>query len=149
MQVILLTDVAKIGRKYEVKQVADGYARNFLFPRKLAEPATPQKIKMLEGRQQAHEAERAMHEELLQKSLDSLKEKHVVIARKANEQGHLYQGISAVELYDTLKNEYKVELGSADAIKLTAPIKELGEHTIQIMIGEKEGSFTLTIKGEK
>src|SRR3989344_8752926 len=57
MKVILLKDVRSVGQHGEVKSVADGYALNFLFPKKLAEPATEEKIRQLEARKKAHEAE--------------------------------------------------------------------------------------------
>ncbi|MDZ4225909.1 MAG: 50S ribosomal protein L9, partial [Patescibacteria group bacterium] len=62
MKIILLKDVRGIGAHHEVKSVADGYARNFLFPQKLAEPATEEKVKQLETQRQAHETELARQE---------------------------------------------------------------------------------------
>lgn len=145
MQVILLNDVAKIGRKLEVHNVADGYATNFLFPKKLAERATPKRVKELEEQQKAAEAERALQSELLHKNLESLKGSHIELSRKANEQGHLYKGVSKEDVYEAIKADGRLELGSPEVILLDQPIKALGEHTIRVRVGEQEGEFVLNV----
>ena len=84
MQIILLKDIVKIGQKFDIKNVSDGYAMNFLFPNNLAELATPKKIKNLETAKLQHEAEDKVHQELLLKNLKVLDDVRVKIQGKAN-----------------------------------------------------------------
>ena len=70
MKVIFLQDVSRVGKRYDVKEVNGGYAMNFLFPRKLAEPATPKALTALEMRQKEIVVEREVQEDLLIKNLE-------------------------------------------------------------------------------
>ncbi|MEX0917027.1 MAG: 50S ribosomal protein L9 [Candidatus Paceibacterota bacterium] len=145
MKVILLKDVPKIGRQYEVKEVSDGYAGNFLLPKKLAEQATREKIKKLET---LRETQKTVHKEE-QKSLELsltklLEEGGITISAPANEQGHLFRGVSVGDILEALDN--KDVAIPEELIAQEHPFKEVGEHSVVISVGED--TYTLPIKVE-
>lgn len=131
MRVILLKDVPQVGRRHEVKTVSDGYAANFLFPRKLAEIATEGNLKRMDILKKQAEGEKALELALLKKNLEALKEKKLEIEARSNEQGHLFEGIHAKEIVAALKQNLRIDL-DAEYIKLKSPLKKTGEHTIDI-----------------
>ena len=132
MKVILLDDVAKVGRRGEVRDVSDGYARNFLIPKKLALSASAGNMKNLEHiKQQAHakadrvkddaEAERQRIEAL------TLEER-----RQASEEGKLFGSVTSQDIVDFLgKHGIKVE---RRRVHLDEPIKTLGDTTVPIRL---------------
>jgi len=138
MKVIFLQDVPRVGKKYDVKEVNDGYAMNFLFPRKLAEMATPQNIAQLEMRQREIVIEREVQESLLLKNLEEIKEKVIVIKAKADEKGHLFSGIHNKEIVAEMKKQNHADI-SEELIVLEKPIKEVGEFEIPIKIKTSAG----------
>mgnify|MGYP001600522421 FL=1 len=87
MKIILLKDVPKVGRRYDVKDVADGYALNLLIPKGLAKIATPDAVKKIEETKKNDLTQKKIQEELLLKSLESIKNITLVIKGKANGQG--------------------------------------------------------------
>ena len=144
MKVILLSDVPKIGKKYDVKDVASGYASNFLIPKKLAEIATPKKIQSLEIKKAQAQDEQKIQSDLLAKNLETLKNVSIEIREKTNEQGHLFKGIHKEEIIKALKEQAHVDL-PLESIVLEQPIKEVGEHTISVIVGEKAAAFKLIV----
>jgi len=140
MKVILLQDVSNVGRKYEVKNVSDGYARNFLIPNKLAKLATPQAIKAIETEKKRLEEEKKVQEDILQKNLDGLKDLRVVWDVKNNEKGRLFAGIHNQDISKILKEQYHLDI-PAELIQLEKPIKEIGEYKVKI----KDKEFTLEV----
>ncbi len=131
MKVILLQDVPGTGRKYDVKEVRDGYGRNFLIARNLAKLATPQAIKKIEEEKKIQEEERKIQEDLLEKTLAGLENLKITIDAKENEKGHLFAGIHIKEIREALKKQHHLEIPE-DMIELNKPIKETGEHKIKI-----------------
>lgn len=145
MKVIFLKDVPRVGKRHDVKEVNDGYAANFLFPRKLAEPATAKAVAELEKRRKNIEIEREVQEDLLLKNLEEIKGKVVHLAAKADEKGHLFSGIHKKELVGALHKEHHVEI-SEEFIDLEKPIKSIGEFEVPISIKGKKSSFKLTVE---
>ena len=145
MKVIFLKDVQRVGKKYDVKEVNDGYALNFLFPNKLAEMATPKSIVELEKRKKEIIIEREIQEDLLMKNLEEIKGKVIIIQGKANQKGSLFSAIHKKEIKDELAKEHKIEIGE-DFIILEKPIKEIGEFGIPIEIKHKKSSFKLIVE---
>lgn len=148
MKVILLNDVAKIGHKYDVKDVASGYAANYLFPRKLAEPATAARVKSIEKLQAQAAEERRIQHELLAKNFGALKDVTVTVAGKANEQGHLFKAIKVDEIVSALREQAHVDI-APEMIKLEHSVKALGETKVTVEHGESHGSFTLSVEAEE
>ena len=137
MKIILIQDVSGIGRKYEVKNVADGYAINFLFPRKLAVLATDKELKKIEIEKIRNEAEKGIQNELLEKNLKDLDGKIITIQGKASKTGHLFAGIHKEEIA-------KLANIPANLINLEHSIKEIGTHKIKA--GKVE--FEIVVKKE-
>ena len=130
MKIILLEDIEKLGKKYEVKEVADGYARNLLIPKGLVKLATEENLKWLEEQKdlaaQKSEEELKGFQELASK-IDGLE---VVMPIKIGEEGQLFESITVQKITDKLK-----ELGfeiKKNQIEMAESIKELGEFPVKI-----------------
>ncbi len=130
MKVILLKDVRGVGRVGEVKQVRDGYAANFLFPHKCAEPATDEKVAMFEAAVAARAAEVAKVNEQLNNKINMLRGKEIKLAVKATEKGGLFKSVSAADVVKAIRAEHSLEIPE-DSIEL-APTKTVGEHTVKL-----------------
>lgn len=143
MKIILLQDVASMGKKYEVKNVSDGYARNFLIPRKLAKIATTQTIQEIELMKKQGLKEKEIQQDLLEKNMESLQDLKISIKEKSNEKGHLFASIDAKDISKILKKEHHLEI-PAEMIEMKKPIKEIGEHKIK----SKGKEFVLDITSE-
>jgi large subunit ribosomal protein L9 len=144
MKVILLKDIAKVGKKYEIKDVSDGYGSNFLLPRKLAELVSDSNIKKVEIMKEAETVARQIQEDLLLKNIASLETATVTMDEKANAKGHLFAGIHKEELVKALKEQTELDI-MPEFIELEKPIKEVGEHVIPVSVRDKKTSFKLIV----
>lgn len=147
MQVILLKDVAKVGRKNEVKNVADGYGRNFLVGRGLAVVATPEALAKLKTQLSQNKAHMDIQQTLLTKSLEILKDIKINIKAKASNEGHLFAGLKAEDIVAAVKQQAKIEL-EPEWLIMPKPIKITGEHTIEIKAGSLSGPLQLLVVKE-
>ena len=145
MRVIFLQDVPRVGKRHDTKEVNDGYAVNFLLPRKLAMVATPKAIAELAMRQKEIAIERKMQESLLLKNLEEIKGKAITIKEKADEKGHLFAQVHKKEIIEAMKAQNHADIGE-EFIILPKPIKEVGEFEIGIAIKSKKSSFKLIIE---
>ena len=140
MKVILLKDVAKLGRKGEVKNVSDGYARNFLFLQKLAAPTTAENIKRGEEELKNKKAQKESAHNEFHVLRAALAEQGIVIKKRAYKNGKLYAAVSAKEILEALKKlgfPIPVNLNE-EMIKFDAPIKTTGKHDAKIVLGNEE-----------
>ncbi|MEK7569724.1 MAG: 50S ribosomal protein L9 [Patescibacteria group bacterium] len=144
MRVIFLQDVPRVGRRFDVKDVNDGYAMNFLLPRRLAEVASEKNLKELEERKKQIIVEKEIQEELLEKNLEELSGKVVNMKAKADEKGHLFSGIHKKEIVEALGKMY-IEI-KEELIDLEKPLKTLGEFEIPVKVANKKSSFKLVIE---
>lgn len=144
MKVIMIKDVRGVGRAYEVKNVADGYAINFLFKQKFAEPATPEKVAAIEAKQKAHEAELAKAEEELTKKVQSLRGKRIKIAARATEKGGLFKQISPKDIAHQIVVEHKVAVPET-AVLLPEHLKTVGEHSVTLHSKTAKAEIVLEI----
>ncbi len=147
MKVILLKDIPKLGRKFEIKDVAEGYALNSLIPKGEVKNATPNALKELETMRKQQETELKIQEELLAKNLDEVDGKTVEISLQANKQGHLFAGLHTEEISQFIKKSTHADILPA-FIHLEKPIKETGDHKIEIKAGGKTATLTLSISGK-
>jgi large subunit ribosomal protein L9 len=132
MKVILLKDVENLGKKYEVKEVKDGFARNFLIPKKLVKIATKENLKWLEEKKK--ELEKVAEEELktVQKLATELDGREIIIELKKGEKGQLFQSINASYISKELqKIGFQIK---KQQILLENKIKEPGEFPIKIKL---------------
>jgi large subunit ribosomal protein L9 len=147
MKVILLQDVEDLGKKYEVKEVKNGYARNFLLPKDLVKPATKQSLKWLEAQKEviAKEAEEDLKK--VQEIASKLDGEEVNIAVKTGDEGQLFESINSQKIAEKIK-----EMGfdvKKSQIKLEHPIKEIGEYPISINLAHNlEAEIKLTVTEE-
>ena len=144
MKVILLDDVKGSGKKYEVKNVSDGYAMNFLLPNKLAERATPERIKNLEELKEGQFEEGRVQADLLEKNFESIRTVQLEMNEKASEKGGLFKGITPADIVKELKSQVHIDL-PVETIVLEKAIKEVGDHTINVVVGENKASFKLVV----
>lgn len=132
MEVILRDDVEKLGNRGDVVKVADGYARNFLLPKRLAVPATAANKKIVEQERQAHlrrEATLKSEAEELAKLLNGVS---VTIAQKAGEQEQLFGSVTAKDIAEALeKQNFSIDRRK---IHLAEPIRQLGEFAVQVKL---------------
>src|SRR4051812_19395727 len=148
MKIILLKDVPKVGRKYEAKDVSEGYAVNLLIPRGLALPATPNNVKSINLEKSKIEGERKIHDDLLTKTLNDLDGQTITIGGKVNEKGNLFAGLHKPELLKAIKEQKNLELND-EHIVLDKPIKEAGEHTVELKGAGKTAKLKLVIEAKK
>lgn len=147
MKVILLKDVPKVGKKYDIKNIADGFVMNFLMPKKLVAVVTKETEAKYTLLRKNQETEEKLQEELLMKSLSSLKDVHLTMHAPANEEGHLFAGIHEDAIVALLEKESHLKLETKH-LKIEKPIKTTGEHTIPVEVSGKKGQFTLTVVSE-
>ncbi len=141
MKVVLLKDIKGTGRAHTTVDVKDGHAVNFLIPRKLAVPATVAAVTRAEGHAKKAQEAREVSAKLIASRLESLAEERVVVKKKANEKGHLYDAVDAKELGELTQIP-------ADAIHIEKPFKELGTFDVPVAYGEQFGKFTLVVEAE-
>ena len=131
MKVILLEDVKKIGKRFDVKEVSDGYARNFLFPNGLADAATPSALKELEKKKA--EMEKEDHELIkrLEEISRLIKDRALEFPVKAGENGEVFGSVNKEMILRGLRDSGLLRSERAE-IKLERPLKELGVHNVEV-----------------
>lgn len=147
MKVILLKDVPKVGRKYTAVDVADGYAANFLLPKKLAEPATAAKMAELEKRQEAARAADDARLAELREKLDVLKEETLTFSVKTDDQGHLFKKIRAQDIRSLIKDEHGIDIDE-EYVLLEEPIHEVGEYEVPLEVLSEKVTVKVEVVSE-
>ena len=145
MKVILLKDVAGVGRRDVIKEVADGYALNFLIARGLAQEASVKNIAEHDKRQRISEATAQTRDAQFQELARHISEDKIVLKVRANESGHLYESISAKRIASEISKKYKQEVGES-AVILNEPIKRAGVAKIEIKLGKHRVIATVEVK---
>lgn len=147
MRVIFLRDVPKLGKKGEVKEVSDGYARNLLIPRKLAEPATEKSVARAVAEKNTAVVSAAVRDDLLKKNLKDLEETIITISSRTNEKGHLFAGVGKSEIISALERSTGIHFEEKNLV-LEHPLKTTGEHEVTIEAGGKKGKLRVSIVKE-
>lgn len=132
MKVILLQDVKKIGKKGDVIEASDGYARNFLFPRKLAEEATESNLHILNNKKENERKQKLAEIEAAQKLAGELKGKVINIKSKTGESGKLFGAITSKDVAELIKTQYKVTVDKKKIVMDT--IKLAGGYEIEVKL---------------
>jgi len=145
MRIILLKDVAKLGRKGDIKDVADGYARNMLFPMGFAALATSGAVKQLEEEARSKKVQKERAHGELHALKAALAERGIVIRKKADEKGTFYSAVSGSEVLEALRKLNFPLPANLDekAIIFENPIKSSGQHTAKIVVGGEEISLKI------
>ena len=140
--------MAKVGKKYDVKNVSDGHALNLLIPRGLAITADAGAMRRIEKLKAEDTAHKKVQEDLLLMNLKAVEGTTLEISEKANEKGHLFAGIHKTEIITRMKSDKHIDL-LPDFIVLEKPIKEVGEHTVEIRVKDKTAKLKLVITAKE
>lgn len=130
MKVILIKDVEKIGNKFDVKEVKNGYARNFLIAKGLAKPATKEAMEWLAVQKEIQEKKAEESLEKVQAIASSLESREIVVPVKVGDEDQLFESVNAQKISERLK-EAGFEIKKSQ-IALESPIKELGEFPVKV-----------------
>ena len=133
MKVILSKDVAGTGKAGEVKDVADGYARNYLIPRKLAIPASAGALKGVEQKKAAESARAAQEEDAARALADRLAAAPVVVTAKVGDQGRLYGSVTSADIAEQLSQAIGQPFDRR-MIQLDDPIRQLGTFEVPVRL---------------
>ena len=149
MKVILQQDVKGQGKKGQMVEVSDGYARNFLLPKKLAVSATAEKVNTMKQQEKARKAQEAAEKaeaEALSKKLEGLT---VKVAAKAGEGGRLFGAVTAKEISEALAAQHGLTIAKAKLV-LDEPIKACGGYQVKAKLGfEVNGTVYVSVFEEK
>lgn len=144
MKVILIQDVAKIGRKHEVVNVPDGYGLNQLIPKGLAKPATKDNLKQIEQLQAEKGVKQGAAAERFLAAKKALAESTVVLKNHKNDKGHLFAAIKPEEIVAAASGQGIVVEKSM--VKIATPIKTTGEHEVELIQGENHTTFKINVE---
>lgn len=133
MKVVLLEDVKGHGKKGELVNVSDGYARNFLFPKKLAKEANAQAMNELKNAESAKAFKIQTETEAAKKSAARLEGKSIQIAAKAGKEGRLFGSVTAKEIAEEIKKQYNVIVDKRK-ITLEGDIKQFGTFPCEVKL---------------
>lgn len=149
MKVVLRDDLDNLGKKGDIVDVADGYARNFLMPRGLAIAASKGAVKQAETMQRARAAKEARDREGAEQLAARLAAQPVHIAARAGEAGKLFGSVTATDVAAAVESQLGVELDRRK-LDLAEPLRELGPHTITFRLHpEVEATFDVVIEAEE
>lgn len=133
MKVILTADVKKLGAKGDVKEVADGYARNFLFPKGLAQEATEARINEVKDQSKREKEKKEKEEDKAKKTGEKLKDKKITVKAKTGEGGKLFGAVTSKEIAEAITKQHKIEVDKKK-IEIKEPIRHTGEYTVHIKL---------------
>ncbi len=129
MKVILLKDIPKVGQKYEIKEVKNGYARNFLLPKKLAKPATKEAVEWVKMQKEIQVEKKEEELKAFQEIATKIDGQEIEIAVKVGDKDQLFEKITAEKIAKKIGHNIK-----AEQIELNEPIEELGEFPVKVKL---------------
>lgn len=148
MKVILLKDVPKLGKKFDIKEVASGHALNFLIPKGFVQIATSALVKKIEVEKELDQNRKKKADQELIKNLESIKNMTISMEKKANEKGHLFASIHKDEIVALLNERTGISVFPENII-YDKQVKEVGDHTLEVKVGEKAVKIKLIVKAGK
>ena len=149
MKVILQQDVKGQGKRGQMVEVSEGYARNFLLPRKLAVPATADAINTMNLKEKARKAEEARQKAEAEATAEKLKECMVKLTAKAGNGGRLFGAVTTKEISDGLKAQFGLDIPKQKLV-LEEPIKAFGSYQVKAKLGfEVTGTVYVAVYEEK
>ena len=132
MKVILIQDIKQGGKKGDVIEASDGYARNFLFPRKLAQEASESNMHILNNKKENERKQKLAELEAAQKLAGELKGKEIKIKAKTGDSGKLFGAITSKDVAQLIKEQYKIEIDKKKIVMDT--IKLAGGYEIDVKL---------------
>lgn len=149
MKVILLQDIKGTGKKNEIVNVSDGYARNFLFPKNMAKEATDQSINEVKRQKAAQDKQEAENKAAALLKANDLRNKEILVMAKAGDSGKLFGAITAAEVAEALKEQYGYDVDKRK-IELKSSIKQVGQYEVTVKFYSNiSTNMKLTIKAQK
>ena len=149
MKVILQQDVKGQGKKGQMVEVSEGYARNFLLPRKMAIPATTDAINTMNLKEKARKAEEARQTAAAEATAEKLKECMVKLTAKAGNGGRLFGAVTTKEISEGLKAQFSIDIPKQKLV-LDEPIKAFGSYQVKAKLGfEVVGTVYVSVFEEK
>jgi len=146
MKIILLKNVPKLGSKFDVKEVSAGYAKNFLIPNKMAIIATKNSVARLQKLTIQEKNVDAITEYNFKELTEQLKNSEIILEAKTNKEGKLFGSISEEEIKKALKEQKNIELDKNIKILMNKPLKNIGEHKINLILANKKTTLRVIIK---
>ena len=147
MKVILKADIKGVGKKNEVISAADGYARNFLFPKNLAVEANTENMKKLQAQKDATQFKKDTEKEEAKKTAEKMNKIMVRVNVKDRENGKIFGGVSAKDIAENLEAQHNIKIDKKK-IDLKETIKTLGIHTVEIKLYEGVmGKIKVDVRG--
>lgn len=147
-QAILLEDVESLGQRGEPIEVAPGYLRNFLIPRKLAAPATPGALEQAQQRQAAAEKATALRAEREEQAASLLSKTVLTIQQRADDGGKLFGSVGAKEIVEAIREARDLRIDRRK-VRLEQPIREIGTHMVEIELADGTVASVKTIIAEE
>ena len=135
MKVILKADIKGIGKKNELINASDGYARNFLFPKNLAVEANSENISKLQAQKNSEQFKKDTEKEDAKKIAEKLTKITVRVQVKAGENGKIFGGVSAKDISEELEKQHKIKINKKKIV-LNETIKTLGVHSVEVKLYE-------------
>ncbi len=135
MKVILKSDIKGVGKKDEIINANDGYARNFLFPKDLAVEANSENLAKLKAKKDGESYHRAQELEFARKQAEKIQKLTLTLNVKAGENGKIFGGITAKEIAESLKKQYDIDVDKKK-IEVKETIKTLGRFNVEIKLFE-------------
>ena len=149
MKVILQQDVKGQGKKGQLVEVSEGYARNFLLPRKMAVPATADAINTMNLKEKAKKAEEQRQKALAEETAGKLKECMVKLTARAGAGGKLFGAVTTKEISEGLQKQYGIDIPKQKLV-LEEPIKSFGSYEVKARLGfEVSGTVYVSVFEEK
>ena len=144
MKLILNSDIKPLGRKGDVVDVAKGYARNYLLPKKLAIVATANNLEFAQKLQEKRQQQAQVNSELAESIITALADAHIVISQTTTDEGTLYAAISNLQIVEAVEtfSGFKLE---EEQISLESQVKEIGLHTVKVVLGP-DTNFDITLE---
>lgn len=143
MKVILLQDVAKIGKRSDLVEVPDGYALNQLIPKRMAEAATAQNKKRIEKLQATAESNKEADQARFDAAKTALTAQTIQVPAEVNDKGHAFKAVSEQDIAEAAQAA-GIDVEAAMLV-VGSPIKEVGEHTIELVRGENAATITINV----
>ncbi|PMQ02515.1 MAG: 50S ribosomal protein L9 [Dictyoglomus sp. NZ13-RE01] len=132
-KVLLLQDISGVGKKGEIVEVSDGYARNYLFPRKLAQEVTEKMLKSIEEQKLSQQLKEERLINKYKKDKEILEKEILVIRTKVGEKGKLFGAITSKDIAEELKKKFKMEIDKKQVL-LEDPIKNIGIYDVEVKL---------------
>jgi large subunit ribosomal protein L9 len=146
MKVILLKDIAKIGKRGEVKEVADGYAINVLMKKDMVIQATPSELAKWKAKEDSKNHKKEMAVSAFAVLIDSLRYKTLTVKGKKHDgKGQLFASVKETDIVDVIFAEVKVSIDPKQ-IHIEHPIKSIGKHSFEIKQGDKKEKVEIVVE---